>query len=263
MKLFLFLLALMLPNLALAGHGEEEQLPDNIYITAIEPETLIPEEANEVTLYIQNEIGEPVGIEAFEVVHTEPIHLLIIEPNLSDYHHKHPSVSKESGKYHFTFSPASACSYKIWADVKRVGKPSQYIPITLNGSEDCKINIDKTPSLSASTAGYDFKLNIDGNLKAGEQITASLHISRDGNPVNTLEPLMGAFAHLVGFYDDYQAIAYIHPMGTEPKDDTERGGPELNFHINPDRAGLLRLFAQVKIKDVEIFVPFNLNIEHQ
>ena len=256
---FLCLALIIIPEFSHADHGQDTS-SDALYITAIEPETLTHEEPNLVKLYFQNEEGEAIGIEEFEVIHTEPIHLLIIEPNLEDYHHKHPQ-ELEKGTYHFTLSPTSACNYKIWVDVKRKDKAQQYIPVSLKGSENCTPNINKVPSLSASTAGYNFDLKIDEALKAGEHITATLNITKDGQPVSTLEPLMGAFAHLVGFYDDYETIAHIHPLGKEPESDNERGGPELKFHLSPEKAGFLKLFAQVKVKDVEIFVPFSLVIE--
>ena len=86
-------------------------------------------------------------------------------------------------------------------------------------------------------------------------------LSKDGQPVNFLEPVMGAFAHMVGFYEDYETIAHIHPMGAEPTKDTERGGPTLRFHIEPEQAGYLKLFAQVQIDGKQVFAPFSILVK--
>ena len=90
---------------------------------------------------------------------------------------------------------------------------------------------------------------------------STVSISKDGQAVNVLEPVMGAFAHMVGFYEDYESIAHIHPMGAEPTENTERGGPTLQFHIEPEQAGYLKLFAQVQIDGKQIFAPFSILVK--
>ena len=71
---------------------------------------------------------------------------------------------------------------------------------------------------------------------------------------------MGAYAHMVGFADDYETIAHVHPMGREPVSAAERGGPTLRFHVTPEKAGLLRLWAQVQIDGEQIFAPFTVTV---
>ena len=237
-------------------HGGEPEL----IITPISPSTLQAGEENEVILFIQDKQAKPVDVSQFEVVHTQPVHLLIIEPGLKDYHHEHP-IQKATGQYAFSFKPKTACSYRMCADVKLKGSYQHYIPVKLKGIEDCKEPIDKTVNLEASSQGYDFKLELEGDLKAGEAVFANMSISQNGKPVNFLEPVMGAFAHMVGFYEDYETIAHIHPMGKEPTEDTERGGPTLRFHIEPEQAGYLKLFAQVQIDGKQDFTPFGLMVK--
>ena len=81
-----------------------------------------------------------------------------------------------------------------------------------------------------------------------------------GNKVTSLQPLMGAFSHIVGFYEDYYTIVHTHPMGEEPRNDTDRSGPELTFHLMPVKSGFIKLFAHVKIGNKELYVPFGVNI---
>ena len=238
-----------------SDHGGEPEL----IITSITPNELKAGEKNEVILFIQDKQAKPVDVSRFEVVHTQPVHLLIIEPGLRDYHHKHP-IQKATGQYAFSFTPQTACSYRAWVDVQLKGSHQHYIPVDLKGAEDCKEPIDKTVNLEASSQGYDFKLELEGDLKAGEAVFANMSISKDGQPVDLLEPVMGAFAHMVGFYEDYEAIAHIHPMGKEPTEETERGGSLLRFHIEPEQAGYLKLFAQLQIDGKQIFAPFGIII---
>ena len=243
------------------GHDHSQHAGEpELIITPITPSELKAGENNEVILFIQDKQAKPVDVSQFEVVHTQPVHLLIIEPGLNDYHHEHP-IHKTTGQYTFNFTPQTNCSYRTWVDVQLKGSHQQYIPVDLKGAEECNEPIEKTVNLEASSQGYDFKLELEDDLKAGEAVFANMSITKDGQPVNFLEPVMGAFAHMVGFYEDYASIAHIHPMGEEPNEDTERGGPTLRFHIEPEQAGYLKLFAQVQIGGKQVFAPFGLMIK--
>ena len=239
-----------------SAHAGEPEL----IITPITPNELKVGEENEVILFIQDKDAKPIDVSQFEVVHTQPVHLLVIEPGLSDYHHEHP-VQKATGQYAFSFTPQTACSYQAWVDVQPKGSHQQYIPVDLKGAAECNELLDKTVNLEASSQGYDFKLELEGDLKAGEAVFANMSITKDGQPVDFLEPVMGAFAHMVGFYEDYETIAHIHPMGKEPTEDTERGGPSLRFHIEPERTEYLKLFAQVQIDGKQVFAPYGLEVK--
>ena len=245
------------------GHDHSSHKHDHkpeLIITPIAPKQLKSGEKNEVSLFIQDIKAKPVDVSQFEVVHTKPVHLLIIEPGLKDYHHEH-SVQKAKGMYSFNFTPNTACGYRIWVDVQLKGGHQHYYPIDVKGAEVCDTPIDKTVNIEASSQGYDFKMELEGDLKVGKAVFANMSISKDGQPVDLLEPVMGAFAHMVGFYEDYETIAHIHSVDKEPKQTTERGGPTLRFHIEPEQAGYLKLFAQFQINGKQIFVPFGLMIK--
>ena len=245
------------------GHDHSSHKHDHkpeLVITPIAPKQSKAGEKNEVSLFIQDSKAKPVDVSQFEVVHTKPVHLLIIEPGLKDYHHEHPT-QKAKGMYSFSFTPNTACGYRIWADVKLKGGHQHYYPVDIKGAEACDAPIEKTVNLEATSQGYDFKLELESDLSVGSVVLATLRISKDGQPFNALEPVMGAFAHMVGFYENYESIAHIHPMGKEPTKDSERGGPSLSFHIEPEQAGYLKLFAQVQIDGKQVFAPFGLMIE--
>ena len=72
---------------------------------------------------------------------------------------------------------------------------------------------------------------------------------------------MGAFAHIVAFYDDFATVAHVHPMGEEPKSEDQRGGPELSFHLEPEKAGFLKIYVQVKRGGKDIFIPMGVSIQ--
>ena len=83
----------------------------------------------------------------------------------------------------------------------------------------------------------------------------------DGKEFAGLEPVMGAFAHMVAFPEDLGSVTHVHPMGNEPKVATERGGPELSFHVEPTQAGFQKLFLQTQIGGKEVYAAFAQNVE--
>ena len=86
-------------------------------------------------------------------------------------------------------------------------------------------------------------------------------VSKDGKPFTQLEPVMGAYAHIVGFSEDRKTVVHIHPMGEEPMNASDRGGPELSFHIEPGKSGFNKLFAQVRVDGKDVFAPFGIIVQ--
>lgn len=206
--------------------------------------------------------GKPLTLDDLKEAHTKKLHLLIVDPTLTDYHHIHPVTGKNPGEYVFDFTPLKNDSYRVWADVIPVvtGK-QEYARTDIGAPAKEKASIDKATSMVTTVDGYTFTLALDGEPKAGAPVMANAVITKDGQPFTGLEPVMGAFAHVVGFTEDYNSVLHVHPMGKEPTSDAERGGPKLEFHIEPEKAGFVKLFAQVRIGGKDIFAPFGITVK--
>jgi len=189
--------------------------------------------------------------------------LLVIDPSLSDYHHIHPTEGKNVGEYVFDFTPKKNDSYRVWADVIPVvtGK-QEYVMTDMGAAAKEKAAINKATVMTSTVDGFTFTLALDSEAKAGAALMGNITVTKDGKPFTQLEPVMGAFAHVVGFTEDYSSVLHIHPMGKEPTSDTERGGPKLEFHIEPKTAGFVKLFAQVRIGGKDVFAPFGIEVKN-
>lgn len=206
--------------------------------------------------------GKPLILDDLKEAHTKKLHLLVIDPSLSDYHHIHPVAGKNPGEYVFDFTPLKKDSYRVWADIipAATGK-QEYVRADMGMPAKEKASIDKTTSMTATVEGYTFTLSLDGEPKAGAPVMGSVTVTKDDQPFTGLEPVMGAFAHVVGFTEDYSSVLHVHPMGKEPSSESERGGPKLEFHIEPDKAGFVKLFAQVRIGGKDIYAPFGITVK--
>lgn len=205
--------------------------------------------------------NKPLTIEDFETVHTQKMHVMVIDPTLTDYYHTHPVMDNKNKEFIFKFSPKKNGSYRVWVDITPVVTNKQVFLHADIGSSTQKHSIDKTVKLNASVNSYQFNLKLDGQPQVGKPVMATITVTQNGKPFTQLEPLMGAFAHLMGFYADYTSILHIHPMGKEPATDSERGGSQLMFHIEPEKAGFVKLFAQFRIHGKDIYAPFGMVVK--
>lgn len=233
-----------------------------VLLTASHDKGFVAEKTTPVTLTFRDkETGEGLGPDQFKTAHTRKVHLLIVDSGLDDYHHIHPVPGAGVGEWMFDFTPTHDRAYRLWADVVRTDSGVQeYVRVDLNDNAPDAPPPNRETVLAATSAGFDWTLSLDKPLQLGEASLAEVTINKNGVPFQALEPVMGAYAHMVGFSEDFETIAHVHPMGREPTSDTERGGPTLRFHVTPEKAGLLRLWAQVQVGGDQLFAPFTLNV---
>lgn len=220
----------------------------------------------EVTIRFSTQAGQPMYPMDFAIMHTQPIHLLIQTPDLSDYHHEHPVPTGEPGEYRTTFTPNKTLPYRVWADIVPTETGMQELPFVDLPSPGKPGPVEnKETRLKSSAGGYNFELTIAGGnhipIVAGQMRRVNVMVTdAQGQGVTKLEPVMQAFAHLVGFYEDFQSLVHLHPGGGEVTRDDMRGGPGLGFQFFAPKAGFLRLYCQVSIEGKMLFAPFDLTI---
>ncbi len=208
--------------------------------------------------------GKAINPEDLKETHTQKMHLLIIDDGLEDYSHIHPTPLNDAGVYEFEWSPKKQANYRIWADLWPLATNAQeYVIADLISDQKAPSEINRNISMESSTDGYTAKLSFNTNNLTVEKAAMGkvVFTDSDGNPVKYLEPIMGAYAHIVGFSEDMKTIVHIHPMGIEPSQISDRGGPDLQFHTEPTNPGFIKLFAQVQIKGKELFFPFGIIVK--
>lgn len=207
--------------------------------------------------------GKPVTFDDLKEAHTKKIHLLIVDPSLTDYHHEHPTATDTPGQYTFSITPKKAGEYRVFADLVPTSTGEQeYATSTIVVTGEAS---SVEPTTNTKTTASDLSISISfekPELKAGEANMMTLTVvGADGKPFKNLEPIMGAYAHLVAFSEDRENIAHVHPMGAEPKSDKDRGGPTMQFHLELSRAGYQKLFAQFQVNGKDVFAPFGLDVK--
>jgi hypothetical protein len=211
--------------------------------------------------------GEPVKPDDLLVVHTEKIHLLIVDETLTDYHHEHPVPVDPAGTYFFTFTPRKPGPYHVFADVvPHASNVQEYAKCKLPASSTTDQPVDKQGSPTSSGAGrlrFQLAWNTRGMpLRAKQVVDATITISDENGKLFTLlEPVMGAYSHLVAFHEDKETVLHVHPVGVEPQSPEDRGGPKFYVRFWAPKPGFYRLYVQVQMDGRQWFAPFALNVD--
>ena len=225
------------------------------------PAPLVAGKAAELNLRLWDTAGRRLTFADLAVAHEEKLHLLIVDETLSDYHHVHP-VEETPGRFVTSFVPKAGGRYIAFADVTEAKTGTQRYVRAEMQSDGANLVAEHVAKHVAVVDGYRFELALPHGITAGKGAHAVVRVtSPEGKPATNLEPIMGAFAHGVGFSRSLETVLHVHPHGKEPKSSRARTGPELAFHLNPDRAGFHRLYVQVRIDGRDRFAAFGLEVK--
>lgn len=246
------------------GDGEAARRAPTMTLALAPDGPLAPGRAQAVTLTLTDiATGRPLGPDDLALAHTRRLHLLIVDGSLTDYQHIHPVPDPaRSGRWRFDFTPRFGRSYRVWADATRPDGRQEYVAASLAaGTGQAPLPSDATV-MTADQDGLGFRLSFPAPLKAGQAAQGSIAIvdRKTGRPFAGLQPIMGAFGHIVAFAGSWDAIEHVHPLGAEPTKESQRGGPAITFHIRPGQAGVLKLFAQIRANGRETIVSFTARV---
>ncbi|MFO8027734.1 MAG: hypothetical protein R6U56_08730 [Opitutales bacterium] len=222
---------------------------------------VVPGEATTFDLYLHDHLGKGIAYENVVVSHTERIHLMAVDPSLTDYQHLHPQPAGAPGHYQFELKPSKAGTYNVYLDFisllsqRRVLAKSEF---QVEGEAEA-------PRLQKSTTtpleGYTFTLDgsAQGVFPAGEEAQLQLSVRPEEEHSVDFGLVMGAYAHLVVFDEEGKGFAHLHPQNPfiEEQDPQD---PDLTFSFFPADPGKYRLWAQLMIDGEERFVPFDLEV---
>jgi hypothetical protein len=214
----------------------------------------------QIALTLKTSSGKPLAPEDLLVVHTQKLHLLIVDPTLTDYQHVHPQPGKRPGEWVFTFTPRLGGTYRVFADFTPVATARG-----LYASADLQVNDGRisdlvSPPEGKSTyeyLGYRFAVQPSTRqIHAGKMVDLAFTVSRADGGTVLMQPVMGAYAHLVAFDAVRSGFAHLHPNETDLSHTPDPKQPKLTFKLTIPQAGRYVIWAQVNLDGGEMFVPF-------
>lgn len=216
----------------------------------------------EFTLTLRTASGKPIGPADLIVAHTRKLHLLVVDPTLSDYQHLHPEPGRKAGEWKFTMMPSRAGDYRVFADFTPAATQRGLYAATDFNVPGTVATVMNTGNTTWQDFGFKFELVLPPVLNAGVPADLRFRIQSPGarkEPV-PLQPVMGAFAHLVAFDEARSGFAHLHPMETDLARPPDALRPELNFKVTIPQPGRYVIWAQVDLAGREIFVPFWVDV---
>lgn len=168
----------------------------------------------------------------FDIAHERAMHVIAVRRDLTGYQHVHPLRTADDGWAVDVAFPAAG-PHRFYADFVVDGRPR-----TLAADLDVAGDYDARPlpepaRTAAAGDGYEVAVTAD----AGER---RYTVTRAGEPVDDLEPYLGARGHLVALREGDLTFQHVHPR------DAATAGREIGFAVALDGGGSHRLFLQFK-----------------
>ncbi|MEI5584155.1 MULTISPECIES: heavy-metal-associated domain-containing protein [unclassified Agromyces] len=211
-------------------------------------------EPGEIAFSLVDAGGDPVT--EYETSHEKDLHLIVVRTDGAHFRHVHPTTDGRGG-WSIPFAFDAAGTYRVFADFVPAGYGET---VTLTSTVEVAGEFAPEPrTADRAVATVDgLTVEVEGELVAGAEGELVFTVTRDDEPVTTLEPYLGAYGHLVALRQGDLAYLHVHPMG-EPGDGDTEPGPEISFMATAPTAGRYLLYLDLKLDGTVRSVPFVLS----
>jgi hypothetical protein len=223
-----------LPGLAAAQDGYRLVLAD----TTVEPG------ARGVAFTIEGPDAQPVT--NFDVEHEKQLHLILVRRDHAGFQHLHPTLDETTGTWTVQ-AQVTPGAWRVFADFTATDGPALVLgtDLLVPGQIETPAPVEETRTDVVDGC----TVTVDGTLTPGEHSALTLTVSKNGAPVTTLQPYLGAYGHLVALREGDLAYLHVHPGG-EPGDGETQPGPEIEFGAEVPSTGRYHLYLDFQHDDV-------------
>jgi hypothetical protein len=186
--------------------------------------------------------GKPVT--NYVTVQEKPLHLVVARRDLSGYQHLHPTLGPD-GVWSVPLRLASPGSWRAIADFTVVGANGSQLALALG--TDLTVAGDYAPvalpdpTRESSVDGL--VVSFEGTPIPQSTVPLVFRVYRNGSPLPTLEPYLGAYGHLVVLRDG--DVGYVH-VHADPPDTTFQA----RFWLTAPGPGRYRMFFEFQFAGV-------------
>jgi len=201
-------------------------------------------EQGTLSFRILDAAGEPLT--EYAPQHEKELHLVVVRADGMLFAHVHPRLDPGTGTWSIPWIWSAGGTYRVYADFAAAAEGAS--PVTLSTTVQVAGDYDpvaSTPSRVAQVDGYTVELG--GDLVAGASSELGVSVTRDGVPVTTLEPYLGAFGHLVALREGDLAYLHVHAEGAAPTPGST-AGPDIAFAAQAPTAGRYLLYLDFQVE---------------
>lgn len=242
------------------GHGEHEESSSELGPLEVswsyDGENISPEQELEMKVHIAIADGTAVG--KFTVNHEKLLHLIIVSEDLSYFRHLHPEYTGE-GNFVITTSFPEAGRYKLISDFipekSHEVTAMEWVEVGEGEHEHHLQGLQPDVDLYQVVEGKAVGLQFD-SLIAGENTTLSFTVADADTkePIEDLEPYLGAVGHVVILSEDIEEYLHVHPL------DEGDTGPEAQFMTTFPEPGLYKIWGQFRHEGKVFTVPYVVEV---
>ncbi|MFJ6072266.1 hypothetical protein ACIQFU_15700 [Streptomyces sp. NPDC093065] len=196
----------------------------------------------ELRFTVRDAHGEAVT--AYQREHDRELHLVLASRDLVTYRHLHPARAAD-GTWSTPVDLPAAGGYRVFADFTPAGEDAENLTLGADLAASGRYEPARLPAPDSTVRTDGYEVELAGSLRPGKASELKLNVSRDGAPVNDLQPYLGAYGHLVALRSGDLAHLHVHPNG-ESGDGTTRPGPEISFTATAPSGGTYRLFLDFR-----------------
>jgi len=197
--------------------------------------------------------GDGATVEDFELEQNRRMHLIVVRRDFAGFQHLHPRQLAD-GSWEVDIEFAEGGVYRAFADFETAGQT-----LTLGADLFVPGSFDPEPipaEASTAEAGDGYEVSLDSAPpRAGDTSDVHFTVSRDGRPIDSVEPYLGANGHLVALREHDQAYLHTHPEG-EPG-----GSGPITFGVEYPSPGRYRLYLQFRHGDEVRTAAFTQEVE--
>lgn len=199
-------------------------------------------ELGALSFRILDAAGAPVT--AYTPQHEKDLHLIVVRSDGTGFRHVHPVLDTATGTWSIPWAWDAAGTYRVFADFAAAGAD----PVTLTRTIDVAgLFAPVVPATSTRANADGFDVSIDGSLEPGSASVLTVTVRRDGAPVTTLQPYLGAYGHLVALREGDLAYLHVHPEGAAPTPGAT-SGPDVRFSAHVGTEGRYLLYFDFQVE---------------
>lgn len=229
------------------------------------PDNIVPGQTIKLVYVIKNEKGDIVT--KFEIAHEKIMHFIVVRKDLQDFAHLHPVFNQSTGEFSVDVIFPNNGPYRIFPDFTPGEDNPQKLPVTVfsdievgNTSAYSSIALSTDTENKKPADGYEitYLFPKDDQLRAQKELTYSLLVEENGQPVTNLENYLGAKGHSVIIKE--KTLDYIHTHALEENEELEQAvhggehvakqkeavsqGNQIDFSTTLPETGIYKIFTQ-------------------
>lgn len=212
----------------------------------------------ELTFQIQDFAGG--AITEFALAHEKELHLITVRSDGSQFRHVHPELDALTGTWTIPWTWEEAGTYRIYADFTPADEGAS--GVTLTRTVEVEGSFQPVMPVRRQIDNVDgFTVVAEGELYAGLPSDLTFTVQQGDQPVENLEPYLGAFGHLVALREGDLAYLHVHPSGEAPQSG-QNSGPEVSFTVEAPMAGPYLLYLDFQVDEEVHTATFVLDARH-